>query len=179
MTVYRVKLVPDVSNVNFRRNETIAASTLVATGPSGVCARSSVATHLIVDRYARFENGRGAHYQAVVPTRLVDSRRANGRWSGRLDAGVIAELDFSDLVGLPAEAVAVSLNVTAVHPAENGYAALGRCDQPPQTSTINFSRRTDGRCGCHGGPPWKQGVFVLPWQESLLGRYERLLRPTG
>ena len=71
-------------------------------------------------------------FQPVTPTRLVDTRSGSG---GRLPAGAIGRYEL----GAPPPARAVTLNVTAVAPAEAGYLTLFPCDQPqPQTSNVNY-----------------------------------------
>ena len=71
-------------------------------------------------------------FQPVTPTRLVDTRSGSG---GRLAAGAVGRYEL----GGSSAARAVTLNVTAVAPAEPGYLTLYPCDQArPETSNVNY-----------------------------------------
>jgi hypothetical protein len=132
---------PTASNLNFGANSTTAAAVMARTGPGGVCAVSSVETHLVVDSAGRFVSNGGLDYQPAEPTRLVDTRNTSGRWTGRPTTGSPLPLSLQGMPGLPADLKGVVLNLTAVNPTENGYAAIVPCNAgPPAVSNLNFQR---------------------------------------
>ena len=73
-----------------------------------------MATHLIVD-VSGWYGGAGASLQPVVPTRRLDTRLGQGGY-GRLGAGQSITLPLAGRDGIPANAVAVRVNLTAVGP---------------------------------------------------------------
>jgi hypothetical protein len=77
---------------------------------------------------------------ALSPCRLVDTRLPNGPGGGpALSAGVIRNLALAGHCGIPADAVAVSLNVTVTAPTSMGALAVyAGGTSPPPTSNLNF-----------------------------------------
>ncbi len=73
----------------------------------------------------------------LAPCRLLDTRNANGP---ALQAGQLRTFAAASQCGIPATAVALSLNVTAVSPTGNGYLTLFPADRlQPAIATVNFS----------------------------------------
>ncbi len=80
----------------------------------------------------------GATYFAVVPSRIVDSRSKLGL-AGALKAGTAATFQVTGHAGVPAEAIAVTGNLTVVGQTAAGYLALTSvATSKPATSTLNF-----------------------------------------
>jgi hypothetical protein len=129
---------PETSNVNFAQGENRAAAVLAPMGLGGICAVSSVPSHLVVDVFGSFAAGKGSPWQAVAPVRLIDTRLPAGRWTGKVQPGKELELRFADMPGFPADAVGVSFNLTAVAPRSDGFLAFGPCGKPAATSNLNF-----------------------------------------
>ncbi len=79
----------------------------------------------------------GTLFHPVGPTRLVDTRYSQGATT--LRTNVPQRIAVSGLAGVPANAVAVSGNLTVVGPSHAGYVSLtpGRVVNPV-TSTLNF-----------------------------------------
>lgn len=66
------------------------------------------------------------------------TRRASGRGDA-VTAGTVRAFTVAGVAGIPADAAAVALNVTAVDPLSSGYLTLFPCGEPlPETSTLNF-----------------------------------------
>jgi hypothetical protein len=81
----------------------------------------------------------GATYHPISPVRLLDTRAGNGL-GGKLRANAPATFAVGGRAGIPADAVAVSGNVTVVDPSNSWAVYLGPDPTPnPSTSTINFN----------------------------------------
>ena len=108
------------------------------------------------DHYASLSSGGGysnpavvppapppADFYTVAPCRLVDTRNAAGPTGGpALSPGAIRIFPVTGGVcGVPSTAIAVSVNLTVVQPAAQGYLILypGDAAGPPPTSSINFT----------------------------------------
>jgi hypothetical protein len=76
----------------------------------------------------------GLNFYTVTPCRVLDTRAG-----AALSSGVPTTFPVAGLCGIPADAVAVSLNVTAIAPASEGFVTLfpGNAQMPP-TSTLNL-----------------------------------------
>jgi hypothetical protein len=85
----------------------------------------------------RFSQPKGTSgFVAVDPVRLLDTR-APGQPATRLAQNGQAVLDLRT-AGMPADATAVALNVTAVNAAANGFVRVYACAQAePTTSNVN------------------------------------------
>ncbi len=77
----------------------------------------------------------------LASCRLLDTRNPNGNYGGpALQAGQLRTFAAAGQCGIPATAVALSLNVTAVSPTGNGYLALFPADRlQPAIETVSFS----------------------------------------
>ncbi len=86
-------------------------------------------------------------YEALgAPQRVLDTRpgasTADGRFAaiGVRPAGSTLTLDIAGRVGLPAQAAAVALNITATEPTGPGFITIFPCDQPqPTASNLNYA----------------------------------------
>lgn len=130
---------PDTSTVNFAAHDVVSGSILVPTGPGGVCAYSYGESHILVDHYGSFIQNQGTELQAVRPIRLIDTRSTSGRWVGRVPHESVQQLNLSDIPNFPTQAQAIAVNLTAVDPAANGFAALGPCNNLGNGSSINYT----------------------------------------
>ncbi len=79
-------------------------------------------------------------YTPLVPTRIVDTRIAQGSTS--LTAQAPRRIQITGAGGVPPSATAVQLNVTVTGPTESGFITLwNSCTTPrPEVSTLNFSK---------------------------------------
>lgn len=124
---------PGTSNLNFVAGETVANFAAVNIGSGGrVCVSSPATTHVIVDATGWWGTG-GLGYGAVLPTRLIDTRPA------RYGYGHVVEVQVTGRAGIPANAQAASINLTATGTAGVGWFTVWPCGQPqPGTSNVNF-----------------------------------------
>jgi hypothetical protein len=80
-----------------------------------------------------------ADFYTTPPCRLVDTREATAPNGGPiLQQGQTRTFILAGACGVPAEAKALSLNITVVNPGASGYLSLSPADQASHTSTINF-----------------------------------------
>jgi hypothetical protein len=79
-------------------------------------------------------------FYTVTPCRVVDTRNPTGAFGGpALSSGSSRVFTLAGHCGIPAGAVAVAMNVTAVNAGGGGYVTLFPGDQAvPGTSSINF-----------------------------------------
>jgi hypothetical protein len=80
--------------------------------------------------------GPGTSFYTLTPCRVIDTRTGAGPFS----SGTAHKVFVAGSCGIPAGAIAVSLNVTVTQPTSDGYLALfgNLTDPPPSISTINF-----------------------------------------
>ena len=85
-------------------------------------------------------NGNGATFVPVTPARVVDTRKASGI-KAPLMSRQVATFSVAGIAGVPANATAVTGNVTVVLPGALGYVVVAPSIDPaalPTTSTVNF-----------------------------------------
>jgi hypothetical protein len=82
----------------------------------------------------------GVLYRAVAPTRVLDTRNSTqGELSARVGQRQTVSQRVAGVGGVPADAVAVAINVTAVAPTQDGYLTVWPSGRPqPAVSAINF-----------------------------------------
>ena len=135
MTVFPCgQAVPEASNLNYRAGQTIPNAAVVKLDVSGrVCVYTSAASGLIVD-----VNGYTPGTSSVTPLnpfRLYDSRSS----AGQRPAGSVTEIPVTGHGGVPADAAAALLNVTAVSAAGDGFMTVFPCGTPvPDASNLNY-----------------------------------------
>ncbi len=103
---------PSVSNLNPQAGETLANLAIVKLGDGGkvnVFNRAGE-TNALLDITGYFASGSASKYRPVAPQRLYDSRKG----AGPFVAGELRGLKVGGVLGVPAGATAVVLNVTAV-----------------------------------------------------------------
>ena len=123
------------STVNFRDTSPVPNVAVVVPGADGtICVTSSVATHLIVDRFLQF--GDDSEVAVVPPKRVLDTRESPGT---RIDGGGVAVLDGAAL-GVTDSTTGVMLNLTTTDPAGGGFLTAYPClTGRPTTSNLNFT----------------------------------------
>ncbi|MEQ8437278.1 MAG: hypothetical protein RIB65_07270 [Ilumatobacter fluminis] len=138
---------PTASNLNYLPGQVIPNAVLVKIGDGGkVCIYAHASTHLLVDVNGAF--GPASDFGPLVPARLLETRTGaanttvDGRFqrTGRVGAGSITELKVTARAGVPANAAAVSLNVTVVGPDRSGHVTVFPCGATlPEASNLNYS----------------------------------------
>ena len=136
---------PATSTINFKAGQVTGNGLTVALSLTGTLSATYISTagsstDLVFDVTGYFTpDGTGATYHPMNPARLLDTRSGVGL-SGRLSAGVPRTFTVAGRMGVPANATAVTGNVTVVNPTNAWAVYLGPVAQSsPSTSTINFN----------------------------------------
>jgi hypothetical protein len=135
---------PNASNLNYVAGITVPNAVVTRVGSGGtVCLYTFGATHLIVDVAGVFSTG--SFNPLAAPQRVFDSRPLGATADGQYSAGGVqprdttVQLNVAGRVGVPADASAVVLNVTAVNAIENGFVTVHPRGTPlPNASNLNF-----------------------------------------
>ena len=141
---------PATSTINVPKGDTRANGVLVPLDRSGRLqtvfkGASGSATHLILDVTGYFTaDDAGATYHATTPARFLDTRQAGGATGGSTlkpatPVAVAIGGRSAGGVAVPADAVAVTGNLTVTAQTAKGYLTLTPTAQPtPSVSTLNF-----------------------------------------
>lgn len=136
---------PTASNVNFAAGETTANAATVQVGTNGAVrfANEQGAVHVIADVVGWFDDGSapGTLYNAVGPTRVLDSRGPVGGWDHPLAAGDanVRTLALAGGHGIPRTATSVVLNVTATNATAGSFVQVWPTGTArPTSSSLNF-----------------------------------------
>ena len=134
---------PTSSTINFPLGDTRANNLTVPLAPNGKLAAVYKApggktTHLIVDITGYFLPGdEDATYAPITPVRALDSRFGIGL--GGAFAADSRPLNITGLAAVPADATAITGNLTVVGQTKAGYLSITKTNVPnPTTSTLNF-----------------------------------------
>jgi hypothetical protein len=136
---------PNASTVNFTAGRAVANLALVPIDAStgSLCFYASQSLHLVVDINGWFEVDHG--FSPVGPDRVFDTRSDHSglvaMTGTRLDGDQFLTVKVTDLAGLvPISGVgAVSLNVTAIDPAADGFITVYACGSRPNASSVNYA----------------------------------------
>lgn len=169
---------PLAASVNYTRGSVDANAVLVGLGGGALCIYSMATVDVVVDITGVFVGSTRA-FEPLTPARLIDTRDA-GR---RLAPGGSIAVDVVGASGVPADAAAVTLNVTAVDPGSAGYVTVWPCGSArPTTSNLNVTAGdtrpnlvtvkvgTDGRVCAYSLGALDLVVDVNGWWGSA-GRY--------
>lgn len=131
--------VPGTSNLNFRAGSVSTNTVVSETSDGRLCFFSNVGAELIVDVTGYLQPAFELSFQAIAPTRLLDTRTPGTRWVGRLGERQTIELPIQALPGMPADVHAVVVNVVAVPGTSRGYVTAFPCGVPnPGTASLNY-----------------------------------------
>ena len=138
---------PLASNVNYAAGDVVPNAVLAKIGTNGnVCIYTLATTDIIIDVNGYVPNG--GSVGTVVPARVLETRTGPGNTTidgqfqgiGQRAAGTTLELTVAGRGGIPANADAAFLNVTAVLPAAPGYLTLFPCGSTrPLASNVNYA----------------------------------------
>jgi hypothetical protein len=122
------------STVNFDGAAPVPNVAVVVPGADGtVCITSSLATHLIVDRFMQFTADGGV--DVVTPERVLDTRDGAGL---RVPADGMVRLD-AETLGVTTGTTGVMLNLTVTNAVAPGFLTAYPCaDGRPPTSNLNY-----------------------------------------
>ncbi len=143
VTAYPCGAVPLVSNLNVVAADTVAnLVTVPLDGSGGVCFVAQQPTDLVVD-LAAVVSGTGDAYNAIAPTRVVDTREGTGLPMTSLTPGAVAVVPLDaarSAAGAPVDASAVAANITVTNPSAAGFLTAFPCGTvPPTASNVNYS----------------------------------------
>ena len=135
---------PAFSTLNFPTGDTRGNAVTVALDGSGNLgavykATPGATTNLVFDVTGYFLHDlTGTRYIPLEPVRLLDTRTGNGL-TGKFVSGTPRPWDIAGIGGVPADAEAVTGNLTVVSQSKAGYVALGpTVTSNPPFSTLNF-----------------------------------------
>ena len=135
---------PSFSTINFPKGDTRGNAVTVKLDGSGNLSAvykgsPGATTELVFDVTGYFtQDLTGTRYVALEPVRLLDTRTGNGL-SGKFVSGTVRDWNIAGLSGVPADAAAVTGNLTVVGQSKAGYVSLGpTVSSSPSFSTINF-----------------------------------------
>lgn len=132
---------PFTSSLNFGAGETATNFHIAKLGPDGTfaVAPSNGSTHLIVDVFGWVPRG-AASYRGVEPVRILDTRDGFGVCATGCSspgAGSMVRFAVTNLAGIPGDARAVALKVTAASATEPTYVTLYPAGMPtPNASNL-------------------------------------------
>jgi hypothetical protein len=136
---------PTTSSINFPVGDNRANGVTVPLSGGGavsavyISQTSGWTTHLILDVTGYFtHDSTGAHFVALTPVRLLDTRVGNGL-SGVFTWNVPRTWTVGNRGGVDPDAVAIVGNVTVVNQTKSGFVSITPAPTVnPTTSTINF-----------------------------------------
>ena len=126
---------PVASSLNFTAGSDIANSVVAKVGTNGdVCIVASAPTHVIADVNGAFSPSGANRSWQFVPSRVLDTRS-----TAKVAAGSVTEVAVRGVNGVPVNATAVVLNVTAVDSAAAGFLTVFPCGATqPNVSNLNY-----------------------------------------
>ncbi len=136
---------PNASNLNFVAGTVRANLAVVKVGSGGRISLhvAESSAELVVDVMGSFGPG-GGSVTAIDPVRLVDSRGGLRAPTGPLSPDQTVTIPVAGQAGIPADATAVVLNVSAVAPDGFGYFTVWpHGSAPPDSSNVNYVAGAD------------------------------------
>jgi uncharacterized protein (DUF1501 family) len=135
---------PGTSNINGGPGRAVPNLVTIGVGADGSIEvfNSHGSTHCVVDVFGYFATDSAVpadRFVALPPARLFDTRSGHGVTPGKLGHLAPIEVQVGGQAGVPADATAVVLNLTATEPDAAGYLRLTPSGQPiAATSNVNF-----------------------------------------
>lgn len=133
----------DTSTINYLADEARPNSVVVGTDDRGdICLTSLTDLQVAVDYTGYFGTDAGFEFTPLSPVRLFDSREftsgLNESTNGsRVRAGQVVRLQIAGARGIPADAEAASVNLTATQSNEPLHVTAYPCGSRPETSNLN------------------------------------------
>ena len=136
---------PLASSINFEPGQTISNMVVAKLGADGTVSvfNPAGATQVVVDVEGWFGAAgvpAGALYNALSPTRLLDTRYGTGGIASPVGPGATVSVPVAGRAGVPAAGVsAVAINLAVTEPTSNGYLTVFPTGTTqPLASSINF-----------------------------------------
>jgi hypothetical protein len=136
---------PGASTLNYAAGQVVANGATIKLGVGGkICVFTQQAMDLIVDVSGFFPAG--SSFVGLTPGRLTESRSGestvDGQQNGvgRRSAGQVSEVQVAGRGGVPGDALAAIVNVTAIAPDVGGFITVFPCGATrPGASTLNYA----------------------------------------
>jgi hypothetical protein len=139
--------IPDSTNLNTAAGDNRANLVTVPLGLIGPLSGTSGqvrfrntggATRLVADLAGYYAPASTQYFHNVAPLRLMDTRNGTGVRKGGVLGGATVNLKVAGVNGVPANATAVVMNVTAIAPSTASYVAVYPYGTTQSTSSINL-----------------------------------------
>jgi hypothetical protein len=132
---------PTATNLNFTAGETVSNAVIVQVPNGGKIDFYNLAgTVDVIADIEGYYTSSGASFLPLTPTRVLDTRNGTGVPTGKIGPNAQAVLTAAGAGGIPTDAQAVTLNVTATNSTTGGYITVHADGTPlPATSTVNFA----------------------------------------
>ncbi|OKJ14078.1 hypothetical protein AMK19_10885 [Kitasatospora sp. CB01950] len=132
---------PGTSNLNFTAGRTVSNLVTVPVVNGKVDLRNSSGTvDLLADVTGYYSANGAGTFSTATPLRLLDTRDGTGARRGTVGAGGIVSVQVGGVGGVPADATAVLLNVTATGATDTGYlVAYPHNTGRPAVSSLNYA----------------------------------------
>ena len=192
--------VPTVSNLNTATGDNranLVTASLSTGGPTDGTRAGRVrllntggSTRLVADLAGYYAPNAATYFHPVVPVRLMDTRNGTGVPQQRVGQGGTVDLTVTNNNGVPANAAAVTLTLTAVTPSTNTYVSAYPTGTAPTTSNINLNHGTVAanqvvvKVGTAGQVTFRNNAGTVDLVADLAGWYDSnstggtLFRPT-
>jgi hypothetical protein len=140
LTAYPCGDAPYASNVNFVAQQNVPNLVTVRLNPSRkVCIYAHDSTHVLVDVAGAFGASGASRFVPLDPVRAVDTRLGIGLPKSKIAAGNHIEIPLSGQYGVPPDATAAVLNITAADADGIGFLTAYPCSAvPPVVSNVNY-----------------------------------------
>jgi Tol biopolymer transport system component len=131
---------PTVSSLNFVAGETVANAVTVKVASNGTVSINNPFgdTHVVVDVAGWYDDAQlssGGGFVSMAPTRALDTRLTGTP----MTADSVIDVPLAGTLGVPDDATAVALSVTAVAPSSWGWLTVWPTGDPqPLASNLNF-----------------------------------------
>jgi hypothetical protein len=131
--------VPNASHLNVNPGITRSNLAVVKVGADKKIRLAVFETDmdLIVDIFGYYSNS-GGLTTAVTPVRVVDTRDGTGTTPGRFGPGETRSVKVTGVAGIPSNATAVMINVTAAETTSWGYLTVWPGGPQPSSSSLNW-----------------------------------------
>ncbi|WP_043667080.1 PKD domain-containing protein [Streptomyces xylophagus] len=138
---------PSTSNLNYRAGQTVSnlVVTKVCSGGKIEIYNSGGHVHLIADLQGLYVNSRdgtspiGSPFVPANPTRFLDTRNGTGAPAHSLGANGTLTVKVAGVAGVPADATAVLVNLTAVGPTTGTHLTAYGAGDLPNVSNDNLT----------------------------------------
>jgi hypothetical protein len=134
---------PDTSNLNFLANQNVADLVVVPVGADGTVdfynGSPTGSAQVIADVAGYYTASAQSAFVAVNPTRILDTATGVGAPEAQIQADTSIDVTVAGADGIPADATAVALNLTAVGSTDNGViTAYPAGESLPAVSNLNY-----------------------------------------